>query len=177
MKRWTTALLACAATAGLAAASDAGKTVTLTGCVQNISRSNPGAPTEKGFLLANATGEDANSGANQAPSLPPPMPAPLAVGTSGTAAAGMPDSLSYPAATGTFGDQRSSRNSSYVLIGHDSDVKAQVGRKVEVTGTVAPAPQAEKGSSTAAASDAMASGSPRLEVTSIRVMASKCSAK
>jgi len=72
---------------------------------------------------------------------------------------------------------------SYVLDGRDSELKNHVGHKVEVTGTLAAGKDALAGSGTTSptpsspATASMASGAQHLSVTSVRMIASDCSAK
>ena len=54
---WMALAVACAAVVGVAAQSET--TVTVTGCVQNISSTTPAGETTHGFLLSNATLADA----------------------------------------------------------------------------------------------------------------------
>src|SRR5689334_9406985 len=52
-KSWLATVLTCATIAGVMAHTET--TVTVTGCVQNISSTTPAGQTTHGFLLANAT--------------------------------------------------------------------------------------------------------------------------
>jgi hypothetical protein len=178
---WMAAALACAASVGVAAQDktaaqqNSDKTITVSGCVQNISTSTASGSIEKGFLLANATTGDARDGSTPGP---PPPPAPRPTGTSGTAAAGMPESATWPATTGTVGGNPPPQATSYMLTGRDVELKEQVGKKVEITGTVMENAGAATGSSsTAPATDKMASHAQRLQVASLRVLASDCSSR
>ncbi len=56
---WTVAAAACAAIVGVGAAQpETNKTVTVTGCVQNISSTSPAGETIRGFLLSNVLIDD-----------------------------------------------------------------------------------------------------------------------
>jgi hypothetical protein len=143
---WMAVMVACAAMVGLAAAqNDPNATVTVTGCVQNISSTSPSGETSRGFLLSNAT---------------------LGEAAAETATKGRP----APTATASF-----------LLDGHDGDLKPQVGHKVEVTGTVdAPVqttsePRAP--GSTAATGAKSMDQQPRLHVSAVKVLASNCLSK
>lgn len=160
---WMATVVACAASVG-AAARDPG-TITVTGCVQNFSSTGATGMTERGYLLSNTT-------LVKSPTEGAPIPFPTQgttaagtpTGTSGTAAAGMPTSATWPATTGTMITRTSRAKSSYRLDGSDGDLKAHVGHKVEVTGTIEPR------SDRAAKSDA-----ERLHVASVRMISSGCS--
>jgi hypothetical protein len=157
---WTAVALACAASAGMAAAqSDRG--ITVTGCVQNFSSTGASGVTERGYLLSDAkivpdpgTGPVGTSGTT------PPN---VAVGTSGTAAAGMPTSGTW-AATGSAMIGTTRAKNAYRLEFGDRDLRDRVGQKVEVTGIVQPrkegTPKSEE---------------DRLQVSSLRVLAAECS--
>jgi len=69
----------------------------------------------------------------------------------------------------------SSIASSYVLEGSAADLKSHVGHKVEITGT----PEAPKASEPPAASatSRAADSTPRLKVSSVRMIAADCSPK
>lgn len=180
---WMAAAFACAAS-GSAGAQTAGtdgdKAMTVTGCVQNIATSSASGSVEKGFLLANATIGDARSGSTSTPTATPPA-APMLTGTSGTsatAAAGMPASPTWPATTGTAnGGRPPARVNTYMLVGRDGELKGQVGKKVKITGRVDGEVEPANGSSRTAPVSGMVSQAPRLQVTSIKVIASGCSSK
>jgi hypothetical protein len=144
---WMVATLVCVAAAGVAAAQgETNTTVTVTGCVQNISSSSPGGGTSRGFLLSNATlGDDANAE---------------------TAA------TRRPASTST---------ASFLLDGHDGDLKAHVGHKVEVTGTVdAPVETTSEPRAPGAPASAGAKSmdqQQRLHVSAVKMIASNCLSK
>lgn len=161
-RMWTAAAIACAATASLAAQHDStvdGKTVTVVGCVQNYSTANSSARAERGFLLSNATRSDLTAPPSMTPpgSTEGPIGAP-APATSVTAAGG---TVPMAAPTGVTAGASARSKSSFVLNGHDTELKETVGKKIEVKGTIEPAKQA----------------TPRLEVTSLKVIASDCSSK
>ena len=60
---WMAVTVVCVAAAGVSAAQgDTNTTVTVTGCVQNISSTSPAGETSRGFLLSNATLGDAAAG-------------------------------------------------------------------------------------------------------------------
>ena len=159
---WMAAAIACVATASLAAQHDTkgeGKTITLSGCVQNYSTANSKAPAERGFLLANATTNDVTPPPAMTPPgsteglIGPPPPA-----TSATAAGG---TVPMPVATSGTATSSSRSKTSYLLTGHDAELKEDVGKKIEVKGTIEPASETTQ----------------RLEVTSLKVIASDCSSK
>jgi hypothetical protein len=158
---WIAALLACAASSTMTAAA-AERGITVTGCLENFSSTDVSGTTERGFLLADVQPvvdpldtAAAASAQTAAPGTP--------VGTSGVAAAGMPASGTWAATNGTAATLPREKNS-YRLEGGDRDLKEHVGHKVEVSGVVAPrregAPKSEE---------------DRLQVTSLRVIASECS--
>ena len=62
-----------------------------------------------------------------------------------------------------------------MLSGHDSELKNHVGHKVEVTGTVDAKADMKSSSSTASASTMTAN--TKLNVTSVKMVASDCSAR
>jgi hypothetical protein len=136
----------CAAIVGVGAAQpEANKTVTVTGCVQNISSTSPAGETVRGFLLSNVLIDDPGAG---------------------TPTKGRPKETS----------------TSYVLDGRGGDLKAQVGHKVEVTGTLS----SQLDSATAPSAAASLAGGvsarsmdrqQRLEVSSVRKVASDCLSK
>ena len=177
---WIAAALACAASgsAGAQTARTDGDTaMTVTGCVQNIATSSANGAVEKGFLLANATIGDARNGSTSTPTATPPAAA-MPTGTSATAAAGMPASPTWPATTGTANSGRPpARANTYMLVGRDGELKNQVGKKVKITGRVDGELETANGSSRTAPVSGMASQAPRLQVTSIKVIASGCSSK
>jgi len=177
---WMAVAFVCAASAGVAAQSGAGatsamadKTITVTGCVQNISSSAPSGSTQKGFLLANATTASASTSSAAATPGSTPAPSPTQSGT----AAGTP--------TGTSGSATASSPSmgtSYVLSGKDSELKDHVGHRVEVTGTVEAKTSTTSTStstptSTETSSTSTMTTNPKLTVTSVKMIASDCSTK
>ncbi len=57
---WMAAVAVCAVTVGVGAAqTETNRTVTVTGCVQNISSTSPAGETIRGFLLSNVVTDDA----------------------------------------------------------------------------------------------------------------------
>ncbi len=159
------AVVACAASVSVVAARDDYKTITVTGCVQNISSTGASGVTQRGFLLSNPA-------IAQSPSPGAPMPTPttdttaagIPTGTSGTAAAGMPTSGTWVATTGTSTGPTLRAKSSYRLEGSDDDLKAQVGHKVEITGAIVPKPD-----------NAPKSEAEHLQVTTMKMLATNCS--
>jgi hypothetical protein len=138
-------VMVCAAMAGVAAAqSDTNLTVTVMGCVQNISSTSPGGGTSRGFLLSNAT---------------------LANATADSATKGRPPSTA---------------TASFLLDGHDGDLKAHVGHKVEVTGTVdAPVETTSepRGAITGGTGAKSMDQQQRLHVGAVKMLASNCLSK
>ena len=180
---WMAVAFVYAAAAGTAAQTGASatpdrtaadKTITVTGCVQNVSSSAASGSTEKGFLLTNAmisgsssTSAAATPGSTEGATRPSPTQAGTAAGTpTGTAGAATTPSASSSSST--------AMGNSYVLNGRDSELKNHVGHKVEVTGTV-DAKADMKSSSTAPASTMTAN--TKLNVTSVKMISSDCSAK
>jgi hypothetical protein len=128
------------------------KAVTVTGCLQDASASPAGSTARTGFILANAT-----------------------IGSAST-----PSSSSTVGTTGTAGTSASARGTSYVLEGHDADLKSHVGHKIEVTGTVEPKSKASASPDPAAAapgSPASSMAADRLTVSSVKMIAAECTAK
>ena len=167
MKRnvWMATVFACAATAVAAAQSGTTATgtagdkmhpekITVVGCLQPDTAAS--TTTSAGaYKLTNATMADARSSSSTSST------ATGTTGTTGTATAGM--------------------GSSYVLDGRDTELKNHVGHKIEVTGTL----ESHKGmsstspsaTSSGSASTHMNDGAQRLQVASVRMIASDCSAK
>jgi hypothetical protein len=171
MNRSVWLVLILAATTASASSGDE-KIITVTGCVQNFSAKGTVGTTEKGYLLTNATTGGADAVATPAPRSTaatdagaPAGASETAAGASGTAAGPTPPSADGAATRGTGGTQtRSSRaDSSYLLEGHESELKDHVGRKVEVTGTLQPRDQ-----------EASKTEELHLEVSSVRRVASSC---
>jgi hypothetical protein len=146
-----TAVSTAAQTPSPSASKTDDKTVTVTGCLQDGSATPAGSPATAGFILANAT-----------------------IGSGS-----MPSSSSTVGTTGTAGTAASARGTSYVLQGHDADLKSHVGHKIEVTGTIEPKSKASASPDPAAA----APGAPasamndRLTVSSVKMIAAECTAK
>jgi hypothetical protein len=109
-----------------------------------------------------------------------PAGAPAAAGfILANATMGSGSTPSSSSTVGTTGSTGTARGTSYVLQGHDADLKSHVGHKIEVTGTVEP-----KGKTGASADPAAAApGSPasamndRLTVSSVKMIAAECTAK
>jgi hypothetical protein len=141
---------------------DDAKTITVTGCVQNFSSTDTSGVTQRGFLLSNPTVVTANGDV-----APAPMPdrdtsaTGTPTGTSGTAAAGMPTSGTSPSPT--TGTLASRARRSYRLDGHDEELKAQVGHKVEIEGAIQPNTDNDAKVET-----------DRLRVSTIKMLASDC---
>lgn len=160
---WTAAALACAASVAVAARDDY-KGVTVTGCVQNFSSADKDGVTDRGFLLSNPT-------LVQSPADGVAFPTPagdtsatgMPTGTSGTAAPGMPTSGTWAATTGTMTAAPAKAKSSYRLDGDEDTLKAQVGHKVEISGSIEPKP-----------GDAPKSDPERLHVSKIKMLESNC---
>jgi hypothetical protein len=157
--------LAVAAAPGTAATD--GQPITVTGCVQNYSARGTAGTTEKGYLLTITTTGRTDDALALAP-VPTQgtTAAGVPTGTSGTAAAGMPTSGTAATGIGASQPPPSPASKSYLLDGPAAELKEHVGHKIEVVGTVQPredeAPKADE---------------PRLQVTSIRLVSSACSAK
>jgi hypothetical protein len=158
---WVAMSLAAALVAGISA--DDEKTITVTGCVQNFSAKGTVGTTERGYLLTNVTRPDAVAPAQTQGATPAGTP----TATSGTAAPGMPASgTSGQSATDGARPSESRANSSYKLEGQESELKHHVGHKVEVKGALEPRQGDEpKGEES------------RLQVSSIRMLSSKCSSR
>ena len=163
MKRmaWMAVALACAASVGVVARDE--RTITVTGCVQNFSSTGTSGTTERGYLLSKTTMLRDSDAA---------MPAPgqgttamgTATGTSGIAAPGTPASGTWAAATGTLIVSPPRGKSSYRLDGSEAELKSHVGHRVEITGTMEPRKAGAANSET-----------ERLQVASVRLVASECS--
>jgi hypothetical protein len=180
MKRnvWMATAFMCAASAVAAAQSGASatsssmadKTITVTGCVQNISSSATTGTTEKGFLLANAMMSPSTSTASTTPGSTEgatrPSPTPTQAGTASGTPTGTAGTSTMPSST--------SAGTSYVLSGRDSELKNHVGHKVEVTGTIDA--KSDTKTPTTSAPPTM-TASTKLNVTSVKMISSDCSAK
>lgn len=99
-------------------------------------------------------------------------------GTSGSTTAGT------TATTGTTDSAKMAHPSmSYMLDGRDAELKAHVGHRIEVMGTVAKgmdhgdAPAATSTTTSGSASDRMSGGHQMLKVSSVRMISANCSAK
>jgi hypothetical protein len=144
---WMVATVACLATAG--ASAQTGSTAASAG---------KDTITVTGCLMPD-TQSAANSPAGPGFKLTGVMKAAAPATTTGT--------------TGTTGSMPSATSiaSAYALDGPDADLKTHVGHKVEVTGTAAPPASAESASRSADAA------TPRLKVSSVRMIAADCSPK
>lgn len=136
--------------------------ITVTGCLTGGSQSSSTTASTStasshtgGYVLATApmTGSDTTTG------------------TSGSTTAGTTDSanMAHP-------------NVSYMLDGHDAELKNHVGHRIEVTGTVEHGmkhdmPPATSTTTSGSASDRMSTASETLKVSSIRMISADCSAK
>lgn len=183
---WMTVAFVCAAAAGTAAQSGssatpdktmADKTITVTGCVQNISSSATSGSTQKGYLLANAVmGTASTSSAAATPGSTEgatrPAPSPTQAGTAAGTPTGTAGTSTTPSATSP---SSTSMGSSYVLNGHDSELKNHVGHKVEVTGTVDA--KADTGSSSSASPASTMTANTKLNVSSVKMIAADCSVR
>jgi hypothetical protein len=175
MKRtvWMAAVIACATTLGVAAQTPSTTTskamdntadkITVTGCLQEGSRSSTGttssASTTSGtYILANAT-----TGSGSASTTAGTTSSPTTAGTTGTTGATTAGSTAPV---------------SYVLDGRDSDLKNHVGHRIEVSGTLdTPDRAAASPTSTTtsgSASSRMDTSAPRLKVSSVRMIAAEC---
>jgi len=174
---WMAVGLACAVGAGAAAQSGSAtdnKTIVVTGCVQNFSTRSSTGKTERGFILAISYAR----GAALTPAKPESTDASTSTG------GGAPTSSGTPAPTGTTGSATGPSAltaHSYRLIGSEDELKDDVSKRVEVTGTVAP-PQPDTASGSSSSSPAAVPGTipasaQRLQVASIRVVASECNAR
>lgn len=132
--------------------------VTVTGCLQPSSSASSATSSTAtssmtpSFVLANAT-----------------------MGSKGTGTTGTTGTTST---TATSPESSAKANATYALLGSDSDLKKHVGHKVEVTGKIdsssADRPSATTGTATATSHDANA---PKIQVSSIRMIAPDCSGK
>jgi hypothetical protein len=185
MKRtvWMAAAIACATTLSVAAQTPSTTTsrtmdkpadaITVTGCLQEGSRSSTGATstastTSGSYILANAT-MGSGSSSSTAGTTAGTTAAPTTAGTTGTTGTTTAGSTARP-------------DASYVLDGRESDLKNHVGHRIEVSGTLESADKAAASSPTAtttsgSASSRMDTSSQRLKVSSVRMIAAECSAK
>lgn len=169
-------------------------TITINGCVQNAgaggvgtsgssaatstadsSRTASDATTGGSYILTNAlmgssgsSGTAATSGTSSSAS------------TSGTGASATTDRTG--SAAGTTGSATSMRGNTYVLEGHEADLKNHVGHRIEVTGTTdstsRPAAADSSATTTSGSTSASASagtGGQRFRVSSIRMISPDCS--
>jgi hypothetical protein len=169
MNRSVWMAMALAAAVARCAAADEGQTITVTGCVQNFSAKGTVGTTAKGYLLTNATTGKTDDALALAP-VPTQgtTAAGTPTGTSGTAAPGTPASGTSAATAGSAGapPSASRMNNSFLLDGHDGELKEQVGRKVEITGMVRPRD-----------ADAPKGEEAHLVVSSIKMLSTSCSSR
>jgi hypothetical protein len=144
--------------------------ITVSGCLQHATRSGS---LERTPLGTTATPE--NAGAPLTPSAPTPgfllTEATPAAPSKASEPAGRTETLPTPTATGTNG----TLPTSYALDGNDVELAQHAGHRVEVTGTLAPPASPATGSSDK--SSPMHSGVRRLQVTSIKQIATDCAPK
>jgi len=144
-------------------------TVKVTGCLQADTGSGSASTTSGSYVLSNAmmgTGSTSTTGSTAGTTTPPP--ASSTAGTTGT--------------TGTTAsDAAHNMNMSYVLDGHDSELKNHVGHRIEVTGTIEGQDRSGSSSATSTTTSGSASsrmaGGDRLKVSSVRMIAADCSSK
>jgi hypothetical protein len=152
---WTAAAFACATAIGVAAQTPSAtpssktddKTVTVTGCLEDASAAPSATAPKSGFVLANAT-----------------------MGSGSTAG-------STVGTTGTTGTTASSRGTSYVLEGRDTELKSHVGHRIEVTGTIEPKAKMDPAATAAPGAASTHAMDDRLTVTSIKMVAADCTPK
>jgi len=171
-------------------------TITINGCVQNAgaggvgtsgssaatstadsSRTANGATTGGSYILTNAmmgsSGSSGSSGTSASGTS-------SSTSTSGTGASATTDRTG--SAAGTTGSATSMRGNTYVLEGHEAELKNHVGHRIEVTGTTdstsRPA-SADSNATTASgsnsASASASSGGQHFRVNSIRMISPDCS--
>ena len=182
MKRtaWMAAAIACATTLSVAAQTPSTTTsratdnpadkITVTGCLQEPSRSSAGttstaSTTSSSYILANATMGSASSSSTTGTTAGTTA-APTTAGTTGTTTAG----------------STARSEASYLLDGRESDLKNHVGHRVEVSGTLESSDKAAASSPTStttsgSASSRMDTSSQRLKVSSVRMISAECSSK
>jgi hypothetical protein len=154
-----TALLVALPAAILAqGAASQQETLVVTGCVERAHRNGSlaGTPVGTSAVSPNTADDDANSQA--------PVDRYLLTGAT----------VRKPgeAATGTAGGTGTSSNlRSYALKGHDAELREHNGQRVEITGTVTPAPKATLPADRAS----LASGVEQLTVESLKMIGATCS--
>ena len=156
--RVVTALLIALPAAVLAqdAASQQDKIV-VTGCVERAHRNGSlaGTPVGTSAVSPNTADDDANSQT--------PVDRYLLTGATVRKTA---------EATGTAGAASTSSNlRSFALKGHDAELREHNGQRVEITGTVAPAPKAKLPADRAS----LASGVEQLNIETMKVVGASCS--
>jgi len=158
--RLVTALLVALPAAVLAqdAASQQEKII-VTGCVERAHRNGSlaGTPVGTSAVSPNTAGDDANSQA--------PVDRYLLTGARIRKAAEESTGTAGAAAT------TSSNLRSFALKGHDAELREHNGQRVEITGTVAPAPKAALPPDRAS----LASGVEQLNVETMKVVGASCS--
>jgi hypothetical protein len=130
--------------------------IVVTGCVERAHRNGSlaGTPVGTSAVSPNTADDDANSQT--------PVDRYLLTGATVRKTA--------EAATGTAGDT-SSNLKSFALKGHDAELREHSGHRVEITGTVSPAPKATLPPDRAT----LASGVEQLSVESLKMVAASCS--
>jgi hypothetical protein len=139
-------------------ASQQDKKIVVTGCVERAHRNGSlaGTPVGTSAVSPNTADDDANSQA--------PVDRYLLTGATVRP--------STEAATGTAGASSTSSNlRSYALKGHDAELREHNGHRVEITGTVSPAPKATLPPDRAS----LASGVEQLTIESLKMVGASCS--
>jgi hypothetical protein len=132
------------------------ETIVVTGCVERAHRNGSlaGTPVGTSAVSPNTADDDANSQT--------PVDRYLLTGATVHKAA--------EAATGTAGSTAANLRS-FALKGHDADLREHNGHRVEITGTVSPAPKATEPPDRAS----LASGVEQLSVESLKMIGASCS--
>jgi hypothetical protein len=139
-------------------ASSQQEKMVVTGCIERAHRNGSlaGTPVGTSAVSPNTADDDANS----------QMPTDRFLLTGATVR------KTAEAATGTTGDTSNSSNlRSFALKGHDAELREHTGQRVEITGTVSPAPKATLPADRAA----LASGVEQLNVESMKMIGASCS--
>jgi hypothetical protein len=160
---WMAVVAVACATSAFAAGDD-DKTITVSGCVQNFSSTGTDGVTERGFLLSNPRLVQAPDGAPMPVATQDTTAAGVPTGTSGTAAPGMPTSGTWAATSGTMLPPVARAKNSYRLDGSQDELKAQVGHKVEISGSIEPKTKGAPKSDT-----------ERLQVAKVKMLGTDCS--
>jgi hypothetical protein len=132
--------------------------IVVTGCVERAHKNGSlaGSPVGTSSVSPNTADDDANS----------QRPVDRYLLTGATVR------KSGEAATGTAGASTTSSNlRSYALKGHDAELREHDGHRVEITGTVSPAPKATLPPDRAS----LASGVEQLTVESLKMVGASCS--